>query len=675
MRKSLILLPLLVLVGCELVEVPGTAASFDLDGDWSDPDRFFDFPYPSDLRLTGEGRPDVEGFPTMNRYPAVAALQSIAGDVRGFSVIQGAWFRFSAPLGEISEDELVEASVGAPILLVDVDPESPERGRLFPLVATTLPEDDYIPANILAVAPRQGIVLHPGRTYAYVVMRELRDAEGELLGVSRVMEAVKAGRRPVGPRGEAARLLYEPLWKTLQGLEIRVRDVAAATVFTTGDVVEELAAISDAVLAAHTVEITDLRLDPDDGNHSRYCELIGTVRYPQFQTGTPPFNETGGLFEFDGLLPLQQREEEAPVVITLPKGEMPRNGYPLMLYFHGSGGLHSEVVDRGRTPVVGGEPAKGEGPAHVVAPFGLATAGSAMPVNPERLPGASDIAYLNLTNLPAFRDTFRQGVIEQRLFLRALLELEITPSQLSGCAGPSLPDGATRFRFNPAQVVGMGQSMGGMYTNMVGAVEPRIRAVVPTGAGGYWTWFILRTSLVPGQELLPALIGVPGPLTHLHPVLQLAQGAWEPAEPLVYTPRLARRPLRNHPVRPIYQPVGMEDRYFPEPIFDALALAYGTELAGPVVWESMQEALELEGRKYHKDWPVYENRTSERLTDVKYTGVVVQYAGDGLSDPHNVAFQLDAVKRQYSCFFDTFLKGGPAIVHAPGPLTSPCRRD
>ena len=34
-----------------------------------------------------------------------------------------------------------------------------------------------------------------------------------------------------------------------------------------------------------------------------------------------------------------------------------------------------------------------------------------MPLNPERLPGATPTAYLNVNNLAALRDTFRQGPV------------------------------------------------------------------------------------------------------------------------------------------------------------------------------------------------------------------------------------------------------------------------
>ena len=55
-----------------------------------------------------------------------------------------------------------------------------------------------------------------------------------------------------------------------------------------------------------------------------------------------------------------------------------------------------------------------------------------------------------------------------------------------------------------------------------------------------------------------------------------------------------------------------------------------------------------------------------------YTGVIVQYRGDGIYDPHSIFSQLDTVKYQYGCFFDTFLRTGTAVVPAAQPLGTPC---
>jgi hypothetical protein len=211
-----------------------------------------------------------------------------------------------------------------------------------------------------------------------------------------------------------------------------------------------------------------------------------------------------------------------------------------------------------------------------------------------------------------------------------------------------------------------------MYTNIIGATEPTLRAAVPTGAGGHWTFFIMETTLENGAypNLLQVVLGS-GPLSLFHPVFSISAAGLEAADPMVYMPRVARRPLEGHPVRPIYEPVGELDSYFPTVIYDAAALAYGHKQAGDVVWPEMQEALALQGLDGVIDFPVTNNLVSE--TGASYTGVVAQFEGDGTYDPHAIYSHRDDVKRQYSCFLDSFFKTGTASVPTLSEdWTAPC---
>ncbi|RLB60109.1 MAG: hypothetical protein DRI90_14465 [Deltaproteobacteria bacterium] len=638
---------------------------------WSEPEHFFDFPYPSDLRLSPNGGPDLSGLPVPPTVVHLDSLLPVAEDRLGFPANPVGYFRFSGPITAPGASDVLPAEPTASVLLIDIDEESPERGTLLPTVATVLPPDGYVPSNLLAVGPRPGFVLAPNRTYAFVITTALLGENGQPVAGDGDFQILKEGGQPEGARGVEAQQRYQPLWPALAQADVPLDSVAAATVFSTADVVADTAALAERVRQAVTVTIDDLALDPDDGaDHPRFCELHGTVTFPQYQRGDPPFS-TEGVFEFDDTgMPIEQRQEVAPVVITLPKEPMPAGGYPLVLYFHGSGGLSGQVVDRGKVMEVDGEPTKGEGPAHVVAAHGFAAAGSAHPLNPERYPGASELEYINFDNLGAFRDTFRQGVIEQRLYIDALLDLEIPPDLLTGCDGPSLPGGEQSYRFAAEPLLAMGQSMGGMYTNLIGAVDPRIQAVVPTGAGGFWSFFMLETSLVGGKTLISILLKTDRELSYMHPALQVLQTAWEPADPLVYMPRLAHHPLEGHPVRSVYEPVGRDDSYFPMVLYDAIALAYGHPQAGDVIWPSMQEALALAGLDGLLSYPVENNLESQSGTP--FTGVVVQYEGDGIYDPHAIYGQLDAVKHQYGCFFETFRDTGTAVVPAPAALGTPC---
>jgi len=681
----------------------GAQVAFDAATDLTANGSFFRFPYPSDLRLK-DGSPQVQAWPNPGNLELINGMKAIAGERKGFPVLPAAYFQFDAPLTPRVETEVIAPDKGSPVLLIDIDEKSPDLGKLYPTVASTLPTDSYTPDNLLAVAPRPGFVLHPSRRYAFVLLRSLNDATGAPLGSPAAIEALKAGATPEGAQGKALVDLYAPLWPALAKAGVDKSQVAAATVFSTVDVVDDLYQLSTRVMAQHKVQITDLKVDPDDAKKNpRFCQLRGKVSFPQFQRGMPPFN-TGGTFDMSqGDTPVKQRDEDAPITITLPRAPMPEKGYPLVMYFHGSGGLSTAVVDRG-TWHNETDPAKcppwpatllcdkkksdpatlldewdgktgcntaGEGPAHILAPHGFAMAASALPVNPERLACADEIAYLNFNNLAAFRDTFRQGVIEQRLYIEALSSLAIDPSIVAACDGLSLPDGATSYKLSQESLFAMGQSMGGMYTNLVGAVEPKIKAVAPTGAGGFWSYFILKTSTIDNITGKVALLlnTKKNALTYLHPTLQLVETAWEAAEPLAYMPRLGKNPLPDHPTRSIYEPVGKDDSYFPTELYDAVALAYGHPQAGAEAWPTMQPALALDGRQGLLPYPLTSNNTS--VAGTKYTGATIQYPGDGVYDPHALYTQRDEVKYQYGCFFSSALKGA-ATIYEPAPLGSPC---
>ena len=667
---------------------------FDAAADLKSSDHFFDFPYPSDLRLTASGAPELTGLPNPILSAVVESIRTVAMQRAGFPLMPVAWFRFTGAVAPQDRANVHAADKNSPVLLLDLDAlDGAGAPALVPTIASTLPPDAYVPDNVLAVAARPGFVLAPHHKHAFVILRKLGDAFGNSLDVAPALAALAAESTPSSASSPASQL-YAPLWSALAKISVAKSEVAAATVFTTGDVVADTADLSNKVTAAYAPKssITNVRVDPNGGDAlERYCELQAEISYPQFQVGTPPY-DTDGSFAFgpDGL-PVKQRDEIAPVTIALPKRAMPAGGFPLVVYFHGTGGVSTAIADRGtwhyetdanKCPGKAldtwngktGCNTRGTGPAWVVAEHGLAMAASALPVNPQRWPaGASrDLPeYFNINNVASLRDIFRQGILEQRIFFEALRRLTVDPGMVSACTGMSLPPGETAYHFKDDAILAQGQSMGAMYANLLSGVEPRIKATMASGAGGFWSYFILQTSWIanlPGK--LGLLLGIHGDYSFMHPTMQLSQTALEPADPMVYMPRVARDPLPGHPARPVYQPVGKGDSYFPTTVQDSVAIAYGNQEAGDVVWPTMQDALGLAGLGGTAAYPVAQNRTSRG--GAKYTGVVVQYEGDGVYDPHAIYSQLDAVKYQYGCFFDSFVRTGVATVPAPMALGTPC---
>jgi hypothetical protein len=636
-------------------DAPDKTVYFDVEAAAYDTATFFDMPFPSDLRLTASGKPILEGFPNPRKVPILNALLAVAEDRRGWPTMPIVYVRFTAPVPEHTIGEVIPP-MDERVVLVDIDQDSPEVGTSYPLVAATLPADPYVPSDLVAFAPRPGLVLRGDTTYALVVRSAF--APG--------FEPAPQYARLISGKGPAAALeLYGPLQAALDALQIRRDDVLVATVFTTGDEVARSKKRSDAVRAMYHPTIENLALF-GGATHDGFCELRGTITMPQFQKGMQPFDVDGRFVLDANDLPQKQGDLTIPLRITLPKTAMPAAGWPLYQFFHGSGGVSSGLVDLGHSPTPADEPEPGTGPGYVVALHGIAAASSALPVNPERFPGASDYSYLNINNLSAFPYTFQQGVIEQRMFLDALLALQIPQSTVAAC-GVAAPASGADHHFDPAKLMAGGQSMGGMYTNMIGATEPRYGALVPTGAGGYWNLMILETATIPGaRSLLGTALGVDdSQLVFLHPGLDAMALGWEIAEPLVYMARIARRPLPGAAARHVYEPVGKDDVYFPIDVYDAAALAYGNQQAGPEIWPSMQQALGVDKLSGIATYPVKANRAGK-------TRVVVQYMGDGIIDSHYLYRQSAEVKHQYGCFLESYVRDGVPTVPAPGGLLDPC---
>lgn len=640
-------------------DAPAKTAYFDLDGSIAEPETFWNLPFPSDLRLAATGAPDLTGFPNPRNVPILNALLSVASDRRGWPMMATAYVRFTSSVPERALPDVLAADNDAAIL-IDIDPASPELGTTYPIVASTLVADTYVPSDLVALAPRPGIVLRGGTRYAYVIRSAFAPGFSPAPGFA----TLAAGRTPAGARGAAAAELYAPLWSALEGAGISVDDVLVATVFTTGDEVARLRARSEAVRTAHDPVIENLTL-VGGSTHDGFCELHGTITMPQFQKGTQPF-DTDGRFVVDASdVPARQADLTIPLSISVPKSAMPAGGWPLYQFIHGSGGLSTGLIDLGYASTPADMPEPGKGPGYIAALHGLAAASSAMPLNPERLPGATDYSYININNLAAMPYTFQQGVIEQRLFLDALLALQIPQATLAACG--NTPPASGMHRFDPAKLTLGGQSMGGMYTNMVGAVEPRPGALVPTGAGGFWNLMILQTTLIPGaRSLLSVALGIHDEtISFVHPGMNALALGWEIADPIVYVSRLGRRPLPGMPVHHVYEPVGKDDENFPLEIYDAIALAYGNQQAGEPVWPSLQQALAIDGLGGVINYPVRANIDGK-------TRVVVQYPGDGIISSHYLYRQNPAVKHQYGCFLESYVRDGVPTVPAPGAITDPC---
>ena len=678
--------------------IPGVQVRFDLEGE-----RFFDMPFPTDLRRRSgpPGGLDLSGYPrpglSLTRDLQTRYIQ-LAARADGFGRSTTIYFAFDDPIGpsNLPVHPMDAAAPGSPVFLVDVDPGSPERGRRFPLrVRYYRRAGSFHPENLLALTPLPGFVLRPATQYAAIVLRSIGDEDGAPLGSPLPLQQLLHGLRPPAARGDAATEAFRNLVDFLADEAISPAAVAAATPFTTSDPVRDTARVYNHVISLAPPSLSSALERTRE--YETYYALEAAYPAPQFQRGTHPFLPDGGDIVFDADdRPVQQGVADVPICLAIPKGSMPAEGWPLMIYIHGTGGVSTQMLDRGKQPAPDEAPPEGSGPASTFAARGIATAGSALPVNPQRgsIPGLDGYDYYQVLQPPATRDNLRQSVAEQAVYLRLLKNLTIDPSLCPQTDASLAPDG--RIRFDGSHIFAMGQSLGSIVLDIWAAYEENLAAIIPSGTAAHFGTIALEMRTLPLSDILRVLLGLDEneELDAFHPFINALMLAWDAADPINFVGHHVRDPLSGRAAKHVFLSQGFFDHYFPPPGQNAFILASGLQLSGKPYDEatfdriaednaydsprcgieapcsrSTVEVMDLLGLGI-EDYPVSGNLTAGDGSRV--TGVVVQAFEDGILDGHHVNFQRDVLKYQYGCFLRTFLDTGTPTLLPPGDPGADC---
>lgn len=653
--------------------VAGKASSKDVRPyfDFSGQTGFFKMPYPNDVRRNADGTVNLEGFPATGLFWLISSYPGMA-EKAGFGTAPSIYFRFNGPVNVANLPKSAKDSLkpGCPIMLIDIDPRSPEYGKKYPLLwryydkpaswATSGP-------NLLAIMPLPGYVLRENTTYAAIVLKSLGAKNGELFapaGLAKVLE----GKALSGNFGKLAPKAYAPLaaWLSNLNCPVKKEELAAATVFTTSDPTREMLKIWSALQEMPAVELTEgIRLERE---YPDYYVLRTKWRAPQFQTGLPPFSFVGGDILYDkDHKPVIQRWQDVPLVITIPKQKMPEKGFPLMMFIHGTEGVSNQVVDRGKTFEKKGEPEKGAGPAMIAARRGIAAMGSAVPQNGERGGDKTMILYYCIFNAAGMRNNIIQSAAEQIMLLRLFKQIRI-PAEL--CPEAGVPAGKQIY-FDPELFFAMGQSLGSLILGPFAGVEPGLKAIIPSGEGGHWGVFIARGNILDFKSLNQKEKGMLEAIKVdvFHPGMAVFHQAMAPVDFLSFAPHITGEPLQGKP-KQVWMAIGLYDHFFRPECQNALFAGLNLDLAGQVADDRILQYLDLKGSKL-ADYPVTGNI---KQAGKDLTGVAVQYKMDDILDGHHVNFQLDQPKYQYGCFLQSVVENGMGTVYAPKDLDSPCEK-
>jgi hypothetical protein len=670
-----------------VLELSGTADK------WS----FYNQAFPSDLRIDRNGQPVVGDFPVRSVAPLLTSyVKVIEEDTYGFSPESPIYMRFD---GEYEAEDLnFPADPGAtllsdsPVQLLDVDPDSPHRGQRYPIEVTFNYEaDEYRPASLLQARP-VGTFLNEDTTYALIVTRNAAAEEyRDDLEPNAVLNALLEGRsprdeKPFLSRRKAQRAMdvFAPLVAQLAQEGIAAEDVIGATVWTTGSPSLQANHIADAVYSWDIPALTSEWTQTED--MGEYCVLKADWTVPGLQKGLFPYplSSFGGDIRYDDNgNPEIQYERAAQVVVTIPKTTMPSEGWPLLLYHHGTQGTADQVWDRGYSPARDVQTTEGS-TAQVAAIRGWAAAGmdghfgayhqAEAPLLDWFFTGINQpmnlVAY-NFLNPKAMRDNLLQQLAERVLYRRLLNTLELDPSLCPGADAGS----RNAFIFDPQMQAVSGQSLGSFTSVAQAAADPEpLKALIPTGSGVYDINLILQILALGGDEPLgmalePVFFGVDkGDIVNdpAHPFYALSSNALATSN----TGSMMAEYLRGGNVpMDILTFVGHLDDWVTIEAQTVLLRSMEADMAGPELDvpadESLLNLLQYAGTQ-QISFPVSSNAPDGSLN------AFVRYREDGIMTGHHVAFQYEEARHQFGCVLQDVAAGLAPVIVAGDSLRGDC---
>lgn len=508
------------------------------------------------------------------------------------------------------------------VFVLDVDPDTGESGAPIPFDWRYDPD-----RHVISGAPAMGTQLREGTRYAAVITTDVRNADGLSVFPSYQL-GLLAQDPPARWRstGEAYKelLALPALERRIAGLAVfttqyasdalvkarnsiaNVADVDAPTlVFADPALIFDTKARLDALLGTATRETTGPRAglerwgtDNATGIAHDHIAVVATGtttigRFLRDDTGTDgPEDET---FELGaGGVPEVQGIDDIPITIVLPKGPVPADGFPVVVFQHGLGGSRHDVLNIAEPIAAQGYAlvaidAVGHGSRYDATDSGN-NLGSKTDFSGDRSlrDGFGDdvglSAYVEFfegfTNLSAVRDAIRQSTLDVS---RAAMLVRSAPN----LAALSAPYG-TAPRLDPTRVAYLGESFGTIIGTNLAAIEPSIGLYVLNVPGGGLVDHIVPNSPEVGALALPfaeQLYRTTGQIDRFHPLVGMLQAIFDGADSLTF----ARHVLRDRFVvenayigdRHIVCIEVMNDEAMPNQATEALARGLGLHVLKP----------------------------------------------------------------------------------------------
>ncbi|MDI3282440.1 hypothetical protein [Polyangium sp. 15x6] len=613
---------------------------------------FFDHPWPSDLRLE-DGIVSLEGFPNPRGVPILAQYISLMDrKLDGFSPAATGYLRFDGPLdpSSLPQNPALALDAGASVQLLDIDPASPERGtRRLVSLKFRAEGGVYYPTNTLAFMPTLGFPLQPHTRYALVVTDAVRGVEGGTIAKSDEL-AQALGEQD--PASEAARVAKEELAPAVAEIEkagIERARIVHLAVFRTNDPTEELFAARDHLRANVPAPVANPTAWIIGGTWDTRTEYLGVYGpSPNYQEGELPFEtpSDGGAFKYENGAPAVVDTFDLRFSLTVPNSPacpMPPNGFPIVLYAHGTGGDFRSYVYDGTARSLAEQCIASMGVDQI---FHGRRPGAPKDGDPSRI----SLLFFNVNNVLSARTNSRQSALDEvqraRLFTESKMEV---PAKFSVTGQP--------IRFDGTRLTYFGHSQGGLNGPLFLASDDQARGGVLSGSSAVMAITLLeKTSPSPSIAHLVKTVFLnlnseeEAELDLFHPALSLAQMLVDTTDPLHYAQRVVLSPRDGMAPKSIYMTEGVNsdgsgDSYSPTRGIEMHAIAMGLPLVQPSQWPIPELAWGGPGTV-----EIPASGLAGNLAGGKATGVLAQWAVPEDSDGHFVVFRVAEARSQASMF-------------------------
>ncbi len=635
---------------------------------------FFQLPFPNDIRLGDDGRPDLTGFPTPGS--GLVGVDMVKAYVDALETKGNGWgtnptviFRFSGPLdfGSISPP-MGERPLQV-VDLTDLPAGSAEEPTSFSISFSAGGRTNYVCNDWLAIRlPRD--TLKPNHTYAAWIGTDARSTKGAAIKRSPQFDAMLDSRAPSGDAALAkAYDAYEPLRDFLSFYEGSPHEVDAdeilnAVVFTTDDPTAQMRKLASAVEAADAPQASEwvkcggsatspcAQADEEEGRAcgegtDDYDEYQALLSIPIFQEGEAPYLKSGG-----SIASAQVRSEKICMSMSIPKSVAPAGGWPLVIYGHGTGGSYRGSL----RDSVAGRLAREAMP--------MATLGfDQVQHGPRRGTGEGsdqdpDNLFFNFLNPDAAQGNPLQGAADVLSVLRFAS---------GGALATAAETGDVAIDVDPTKLFLFGHSQGSTHGSIALPFSTLPGGVLSGNGGGLAEALLNKTNPVNIAGAIPLVIQDADGEGNLrmgdkHPVLSLLQQFIDSADPVNFAALLGQRPEAGMAPKSVLQTFGLDDTYSPPATL--ARFIYAAEvmtLAAPPNGVNAQGANEL--RMTPADMPVSGNVTIGADTA---TLVCRQYNAKSGSDGHFVVHDVKEANDDAIGFLSSLVAGTqPQVPVAP----------